>query len=314
MNEHHIVAIVDDERLLTRYPEAVGAGPERMIVRAGGAADLLKPGATGGIIDDTRLGEILPALHSKKPVVLGPESLATLAQEEPEFTATLLERDWIPFLPVSLNAEVISATEILNSGTLETIRSCHLTTYVGPVSAETWKQDAPFARSFFEAIVLGLDLLTNLFDAPVNSTRWLTIDTSASFGVAVHEFGAGILAVQEIAPSRLAASPLFTATVYCEGGKVLLRDEFAPSGMTVWYASSRSFRCPALAREKPNVQAPDTVQGGLETATLIGALNSGERDGLPTQEHALKIVRHAIASDATDALKNELREGTGTRR
>ncbi len=298
MSERHIVAIVDEEWLLnSRYPEAIGSGPARMAIRAGCASDLSELEALGGIVDHVHVDEILPALRSGKPVLLSLRSLATLMREVPEPSSTLLERDWIPFLPVGLNAEVRAAADILKRGALGRIRSCYLTIYIGPAVADTWEQDAPFAGSFFEATVLGLDLLTNLLDASVNSTQWLRADASADFGVAVHEFDGGIVTIQEIAPSRLAASPLFTATVHCEGGRVLLREEFAPSGMAVWDASSLSFRCPALPREKPNVQAPDAVRGGLETTLLIAALANGERNGLPTREHALEIVRHAIASE-----------------
>lgn len=313
INGRYIVAVVGDARLLnSRYPEAVGSGPARMAIQAGRAEDLAKPEVSGGIIDEVDVDEVLSALRSDKPLLLSPESLAALTREGSETTTTLLERDWIPLLPVSLSAEVLAAVEILKSGNLGQIRSCHLTTCVGPVTAEAWEQDAPFARSFFEATVLGLDLLATLFDAPVNSTRWLMADTSTNFGVAVHEIGVHTAAVQEIMPSHLAASPLFTATVHCEDGRVLLREEFAPGSTTVWEATSRSFRCPALPREKPNVQASDTVRGGIETSVLIAALASGERDGLPTRDHALGIVRHAIAYGAAYDAKAQNEAGEGT--
>ncbi len=266
-----------------------------MAIEPGCAADLSRPEVVGGIVDDCHADEVLSALDFGKPVVLSPESLAVLMRKVSDPATTLLECDWIPLLPVGLSAEVLAAAEVLKSEALGAIRSCRLTTYVGPLAAQGWEQDAPFARSFFEATVLGLDLLASLLGTYVNSTRWLTIDVEANFGIVVHHLDASVVAIQEIMPSRLAASPLFTATVNCEDGRVLLRNEFAPSGMTVWEAQPRSFRCPAFAREKPNVQAPDTVQGGLETTALIMALANGERDGLPTREHALEILRHAIA-------------------
>jgi len=296
VNERHLVAIVDEEWLPgSRYPEVVGVGSTKTSIELGRATDLSRPEAVGGIVDVARADEVSLALDFGKPVLLSPEALAALMRGVPEPTPTLLKRDWIPLLPVGLSAEVLAAAEVLKSEALGAIRSCRLTTYVGPLAAQGWEQDAPFARSFFEATVLGLDLLASLLGAYVSSTRWLTIDVEANFGIAVHHLDAGIVAIQEIMPSRLAASPLFTATVNCEDGRVLLRNEFAPSGMTVWEAQPRSFRCPAFAREKPNVQAPDTMRGGLETTALLVALANGERDELPTREHALKILRHAIA-------------------
>jgi hypothetical protein len=296
VNERRIVAIIDEEWLSgSRYPEFVGTGSTKTAIERGRAADLSSPEVVGGIVDDRRADEVLSALDFGKPVVLSPESLAVLMRKASNPATTLLERDWIPLLPVGLSAEVLAAAEVLKSEALGVIRSCHLTTYVGPLATQEWEQDAPFARSFFEATVLGLDLLASLFGTYVNSTRWVTADVEANFGIAVHHLDAGVVAIQEIMPSRLAASPLFTATVDCEDGRVLLRNEFAPSGMTVWEAQPRSFRCPAFAREKPNVQAPDTVRGGVETTVLITALANGGRDGLPTREHALEILRHAIA-------------------
>jgi hypothetical protein len=310
VSERSVLAIVDDERLLgNRYPEAVGWASTRVDVRPGRVVDLSDSDVLGGIVDSVRADEILAALRSGKPLLLGPQSLATVIREAPEEepAATLLERDWIPFLPAGLSAEVASAAEILKGGALGAVRSCHLTTYFGPSAAEGWEQDSTFAHSLFEAIVFGLDLLANLFAASANSTRWLTNDATTDFGVAVHEFGGGIVATQEVVPNRLAAAPLFTAAVNCEEGRVLLRDEFAPGSLAVWEASSRSFRCPSFPREKPNVQAPDTVRGGLEAFTLIAALTSGERSRLPVRKHALGIVRHAIASGFADPGRKDSR-------
>lgn len=305
MNEQYILAIVDEEELLdSRYPEAVGVGSARTPILASRAADTSRPEVVGAVVDSFDNDEILLALRSQKPILLSLKSLATLVREMPEFTDTLLDYDWIPFLPTALNIEVLTAAEILNAGSLGTIRTCNLTTYVGPITTETWEQDAPFARSFFEATALGLDLLTSLFNRSVTSTHWLETDIDEKFGVAIHRFGANVTAVQQILPGRLGASPLFTAAVQCESGRVLIHNEFAPGGVAVWSASSRSFRCPALTREKPNIQAPDTSRGGSETAAMITALGNGKRTDLPSREHTLEIVRHVTASGVAEAWTN----------
>lgn len=305
MNEQYILAIVDEEELLnSRYPEAVGVGSAQTPILAGRAADISRPEVVGAVVDSFDNDEILLALRSQKPTLLGLESLATLVREMPESTDTLLDYDWSPFLPTALSIEVLTAAEILNTGSLGTIKTCNLTTYVGPITTETWEQDAPFVRSFFEATALGLDLLTRIFDRSVTSTHWLETDIDAKFGVAIHRFGSDVTAIQKILPGRLAASPLFTAAVHCESGRILIRNEFAPGGVAVWSASSRSFHCPAFTREKPNIQAPDTSRGGAETAAMIAALGDGKRTDLPSREHALEIVRHVTASGVAEAWTN----------
>lgn len=295
MSERHMVVIVDDDRLLdNRYPQTARFGSTKVAIRSGRAADLRGSGVCAGIVDSANSTEVVSALRSKRRLLLASESLSAVMREVPGYTDVLLDSDWIPYLPIALGAEVAAAVKILRSGTLGKVRSCRLTTYVGASPPRVWEQDAPFARSLFESIVFGLDLLVNLFGAPARSSRWLSYDAHMDFGAAIHYFDARFLAIHEVMPSGMAASPLFTTTVNCESGRILLRDEFAPGALAVWEACSSSFRCAALPREKANVQAPDTVLGGLETIALIASLEKEGFDGPPTRGHAVQTLRHAL--------------------
>ena len=291
----HVVGLVDGEDVLSvRYPPALSGEPGAAPIRRGRLPELDSGEVLGAILDGATREEVVGATRSGKPQLLAPAEIALLLESPAPQGA--VER-WTPYLPAGLSPEVIAAVELAGEGDLGRLHSLHLVTFVGPAICGEWEPDSAFARSRFEAQVFGLDLVARMVGELPERTRWLAEPEDQAYGILAHDVD-GVRAVQELRPSVSSAVPLFTATAVFEHGRVLLRHEFAPSGLTVWRAATRSFHALPLAREKPNVQAPDTQRGGLETARLLGGIAGGVHRELPTRAYALEIVQRALSADA----------------
>lgn len=293
-----ILAVLDDEELLgTRYPTWLPGPTGPVGLRSGSPADLADYPHDGVIVDTRDSTDVRIALDSGVPALVGMEALAALCRTAPgldEFLGQRSRDGWLPFLPTREAVDVRAAAGLLADGAIGTPVRCELTTYVGRVAADPrWEQDAPFARSVLEALVFGLDLAETLLGRTVSETTWSRLPGGET-GIARHV--GETPTVQQVLPARLSATPLFTASVIAEDGRLLLRHEFAPGALTIWDARAQQFRSPALPRMKDNVQAPDTALGGVEVMGALTALLQARTGPDDTRRQAARLVGHAVTT------------------
>jgi hypothetical protein len=211
-----------------------------------------------------------------------------------------IQGDWLPALPLPLAEEVIAASERLATGELGIPRLVHVVTYFGVPAPYAWEVDAPVAATSFEAAVWGLDLAEQLLRQQVSTTRWDLPLRQREAALALHLLANGVAVSHEVRPTASGPGPCFQASVVCDRGELLLRAPFAPGAMAIWTADPPGFHAPALPREKPNVQAPDSTPGGWETRRLLEALVAETIPAhLSRREDAVRLVRHITASART---------------
>lgn len=290
-----VVLVTDDPGLLgTRYPDYVERAAEIVQVVRRGASGLHAPDAAAGVVDTSDVAELRAALDSGRPLLLTVDTIAAASADGGVDLSAY--PSWTPYLPLRRAVDVAAAVDLVTRGAIGRPRHCDITTYTGTVSSKTWEPDATYARSQHEALVFALDVAERLLGTELTSTRWSreahgepsTIRSAASEGIEVD-------ANHTVLPASLATAPTFSALVTGDDGRILLRQPFAPGAVTVWDASSRQFRCPALRRPKANVQAPDTALAGRETAEELEALLTAPAAD-DVRHRALRLTQQALAA------------------
>lgn len=286
------------DQAVHRYPPRIDTGAEAVPLRVGDLDALADDQSLAGIIDHVDPSVLRVALTIGKPLLCDLGTLAALLDRDPDAEDDLSAGRWLPYLPLGLAPDVAAAAERLHGKRLGAPVSADLTTYIGSPPQHEWEPDAPWARTPLEALLFGLDLITVLLGQPT-ATNLLSGDLAEPGAVLVHHSALGGIATHRLLASGMAAGSAFRATVTCADGELMLRYPFAPSALTMWEEEAESFHCPALPQPKSNVQAPDTVRGGREAATLIRALLSDRRprsEGIPGPGRALELLRHARAN------------------
>lgn len=288
-----LIALLGDEELLgVRYPVSWWSAGGPLELRQVMVSELDAPQVVGVVVDRASPEAVHRALASGKPFLLGVEALAAYLDEGGDSTSLSAAR-WVPFLPAGLSLDVGSASKLVAQGAIGVVRSCDLTTFVGRLGDGTWECDHPFARSPLEALVFGLDLLPRLCGS-VESTRRVSGEPSGS-GSYLYLLEAGAVAVHHVLDGTVSPGRLFMATLNGSEGRLLLRHPFARGAVTIWDPEATAHRSPALARSKANVQAPDTVPGGLEVHLLLEGLLTGDVAHLPTPAYGVSLVEQALA-------------------
>lgn len=301
-----VFLVSDDFGLLgTRYPASVLYDSQPAQVSKGTAAELGGAGVVGGIVDtegvlnDDDAHDVRAALSAGLPLLLAPGSIAALQTSSGDQEGRLSSSAWLPHLPLRRAVDVLAAADLVAAGAVGVPLVCEVTTWIGVPAADSWDNDAPFARTEYEAMVFGLDLSEQLLGGELTATSWsrTTRGANATVGTVLHE-GAGGQARQTVLPVALASAPSFSAVVTGDAGRILLRQPFAPGAVTVWDAARRTFRAPALRRPKANVQCPDTAQGGREIVEELEALLAGgQPDDVRRRAERLTVQTTAALRD-----------------
>lgn len=298
-----IVLVTDDVSLLgTRYPDSVLHAGQLAQLTKGSAARLREPGLLGGVVDITGAldaddsGLIRAALTAGLPLVLSPGAVSALRSLAVDPVDLSLHRAWAPYLPLRRSVDVLAAADLVAAGAIGVPLHCEVTTWVGAPVIGSWDTDAPFARSVYEALMFGLDLVEQLVDQQFPATSWSRHEArgTSAVGTAVHQ-GAALAATQLVLPVELATAPSFSAVVTGDAGRILLRQPFAPGAVTVWDSGKRAFRSPVLRRPKANVQAPDTCLGGRETVEELESVLAGESPA-DLRRHTQRLTDQTIAA------------------
>lgn len=256
-----------------------------------------------GAVVDGDLDAATAYLARQQPLLLGPETVRDLLVRDPQLLETGF---WTCWLPHGLSPEVVSARSLVDADTLGGTTSGDLVTLVGVgiAGGATWSIDAAVSLSRFEALVTGLDLLRCLGLEVAEST--VPAATSACGAVINHRLVGGAVIRQRIEAADLYAVPAFLVELRGREGRILIRHETAPSALLVWRREPPGFAAPSLPKIKPNIQAPDSLPGGLETTRQLVSLLTGDRETVVDRATAMEVVMQATRLDqALSALEDD---------
>lgn len=302
-----VVVIAEDGLLGTRFPLSVSSEGVDTPLVAGSAADLREDGVRAAVVDTDDPVSVRTALAAGLPALLTAASAAAMLSDDAGEDLTSYGT-WVPYLPLRSSVDVVTAARLAASGAVGRPLHCDITTWVGVRPDDRWECDAPFARSWAEALVFGLDVAERLLGVELPETtlhRYRGAPAEPPATVARHA-GSDRGAVHTLFPASLGSGPLVTATLTGDAGRLLLRQPFAPGALTVWDARAGEFRSPALPRVKPNVQAPDTVLGGPETVEQLTGLLAGHvsaadrRDLQRLTEQTVAAIRKSAETTGGD--------------
>lgn len=165
-------------------------------------------------------------------------------------------------------SDVVAARSAIDNGAIGYPVFLEVSIYVGEtLSDPRWEPDSLCALTDSEGIAYGLQLARLL----VGPRHWnakaydihLNRGQMAHLGTWSYKMGV-VTVIQHVFTGSVTSVPLFSVSVVGETGRLSIREEFSPGVLTIWSNSERAHRCPAISRQKNNIQAPDSWPCGEE--------------------------------------------------
>lgn len=285
----HILVVSADDAILQGLPRRVGSGASSVPLRFGTSDDLGADGVVGAVLVDTQPVEVEQATRTGLPLLV---DLTTLRRVLEQTDGLLLEAArWVPMLPLRLAVDVIAVERLLAEDRWGRVIGGEVVTLVGQPTHGSWELDHHVARTPFEALAHGVDVLATLHQTICFSRASVAAPPALRME---HHTAGGATFSHWVLPAEAASAPEFRASLVCERATVWLRAPFAPSSVTLWDNASERYRSIRLHRETANIQAPDTVRGGLSTQRLLaGLLNDDDAGDRRLRDAGIHAVRAA---------------------
>ena len=270
-----VLVVAENAVSIHRYPRQVQIGGEVLpvILEADKAREIV------AAFVDTRDQDIVSALRSKNiPIVFDVQSALANVNSCPR-------PERLHILLPGFASEVVAARSVIDDDGIGCPVFLEVSIYVGEtLSDPRWEPDSLCALTNLEGIAYGLQLARLL----VGQRHWnaqtsdihLTQGQIAHLGTWSYKIGT-VIVIQHVLAGSVTSVPLFSVSVVGETGRLSLRQEFSPGVLTIWSNSERVHRCPAISRQKSNIQAPDSWPCGEEFHFAIeSAMESGNGHGL----------------------------------
>lgn len=286
-----VLVVASDEAAVRRLPRRVGSGASSVPVHPGTFEELDDEDVVAAILIDAEPADVHDAAAAGRPLLVDLPTLRRLGDAGD--VTSLLSARWLPLLPLRRAVDVAAAAQLLADGLIGRTHGGQIVTPVGEPSHPSWELDHQPARNRFEALAYGLDLLAAL-GHPVAASH---LASGAVPPVRVeHRTSDDVVFVQWLLPAQASSAPEFRASLIGGEGTMWLRAPFAPGSVTVWENAAERYRSIRLRRDTPNIQAPDTVRGGLEVQRLLTELLGETKDDEDEiRDASLRAVRAAAA-------------------